>query len=435
VSTTATPAALHRWTAPATGNLLIAAAILAFFVLACAGSAMRQDITTGFDEPQHLSYVAQIQHTGNPWPALESLRLIDPHTFQFTATPNFLDHPPMYYALLAAIGPTLEGHPPALFAYRMLNVALVTMGLAALFMIALDAQFSRLQFWACAVPLAFIPILVQLAAAVTNDNLAFLGGALATLGAWQTVATGRGRWLALGLGGVVLAAWAKLTGLVLTAPMLSAVVIYMVWRKRLAWSWMIAAGFVFVLAAAPYLIYIAQYGSPVPPTPALLVSIDEGVHKYGWANLPRKSFAGYLLYFAGDFIANWMPTLAPRNALQYALLVLPAGALAGAAAGLLFSLRRLWRREESTLDVVVIAGALGMAANVPFHIGYAYSFYAASGWLAGAYPRYYLPLAAIVPLAGLSFAAALQAPRWRTGVLACLIAGPVLFRVFGAPLG
>ena len=55
-------------------------------------------------------------------------------------------------------------------------------GLAALLMIGLDRGLSRLEFWAYAMPLAFIPILVQLAGAVTNDDLAFLGGALATLG-------------------------------------------------------------------------------------------------------------------------------------------------------------------------------------------------------------------------------------------------------------
>jgi hypothetical protein len=52
-----------------------------------------------------------------------------------------------------------------------------------------------------------------------------------------------------------------------------------------------------------------------------------------------------------------------------------------------------------------------------------------------AYPRYYLPLAAIVPLAGLSLLAAVEAPRWRAALLAFLIAGPAIFRVFGAPLG
>ena len=50
-----------------------------------------------------------------------------------------------------------------------------------------------------------------------------------------------------------------------------------------------------------------------------------------------------------------------------------------------------------------------------------------------AYPRYYLPLVAIVPLACLSLPPGLETPRWRNALLAFLIAGPVLFRIFGAP--
>jgi hypothetical protein len=52
-----------------------------------------------------------------------------------------------------------------------------------------------------------------------------------------------------------------------------------------------------------------------------------------------------------------------------------------------------------------------------------------------AYPRYYLPLVAIVPLAGLSLVAAVRQPRARAALLAFLMAGPVLFRLLGAPLG
>ena len=53
-------------TAPATANLFVAAVILGLFVLAAACSAERKDITPGFDEVAHASYVAHIQHTGKP---------------------------------------------------------------------------------------------------------------------------------------------------------------------------------------------------------------------------------------------------------------------------------------------------------------------------------------------------------------------------------
>jgi hypothetical protein len=130
-----------------------------------------------------------------------------------------------------------------------------------------------------------------------------------------------------------------------------------------------------------------------------------------------------------------MPALGARSVFNNAMLVIPVAALACTLAGVALSLRRLWRREETALDVVVVAGAYGIAATLAIHVFYSYGRYAATGWLMGAYPRYYLTLIAIVPLACLSLLAAVQAPRWRNGLLAFLIAGPVLFRIFGAPLG
>jgi hypothetical protein len=155
----------------------------------------------------------------------------------------------------------------------------------------------------------------------------------------------------------------------------------------------------------------------------------------GWIDLPRKSFPVYAASFIAAFVADWMPVLGARSAFNYAMLAIPAAALACALAGFALSLRRLWRRQETPLDVVVIAGTLALAATLAIHIGYSYSRHLATGWMLDAYPRYYLPLAAIVPLAGLSFVAAIGEPRWRAALLAFLIAGPVLFRIFGAPLG
>ena len=130
-----------------------------------------------------------------------------------------------------------------------------------------------------------------------------------------------------------------------------------------------------------------------------------------------------------------MPTLGARSAFNYAMFAVPVAALACALAGLALSLRRLWRRQEMALDVVVIAGALALAATFAFHVRYSYGRHVATGWLMDAYPRYYLPLVAIVPLAGLSLLAAIEGPRWRNALLAFLIAGPIVFRIFGAPLG
>jgi hypothetical protein len=439
VSSTGTYVGSGATAARAPGNTLVAAAILGLFVLAALVSAARKDITQGFDEVAHVSYVAQIQHDGDAAPALQTMRLLDPRSFEFTGAANYLNHPPPFYALLARIGPSLEGHPQALFAYRLIDIAIAALGLAALLDLGLAARLPREEFYAFAVPLGCIPVLVPLAGAVNNDNLAFCGGAIAMLGVWQALASGRESFLALALAGVVAASWAKLTGFLLSAGMVSGVIAYLLWRKRLrgpaACAWLVAAALVFALAATPYFEYVLHYGSPTPQTPAQVALIANGARAAGWTDLPRHSFPGYLVYFVGAFVADWMPTLGARSDLNYAALVIPVETLGCALAGLALSLRRLWRRQETALDVIVIAGTLAIGATFAIHVGYSYGRYAATGWLMDAYPRYYLPLIAIVPLACLSLLAAVPTPRWRNALLAFLVAGPVIFRIFGAPLG
>ena len=127
--------------ARAPGNALVAAAILGLFVLAAVVSAARKDISQGFDEVAHVSYVAQIQHDGEAAPRLPTMRLLDPRTFQFTGAANYLNHPPLFYALLAHLGPKLEGHPHALFAYRLINIAIAALGFAALLGLGLAARW------------------------------------------------------------------------------------------------------------------------------------------------------------------------------------------------------------------------------------------------------------------------------------------------------
>jgi hypothetical protein len=435
VSSTGTYAQSGPSVARAPGNALVAAAMLGLFVLAAILSAARKDITQGFDEVAHVSYVAQIQHDGEAAPVLETMRLLDPRTFQFTGAANYLNHPPMFYALLALLGPTLEGHPQALFADRLIDIAIAALGFAALLGLGVAARLSREEFYAYAVPLGCIPVLVPLAGAVNNDNLAFCGGAIAMLGVWQTLTSGRESWLVLALVGVVAAGWAKLTGLLLGAGLVGAVIAYLLWRKRLPVIWIVAASLVFALAAAPYFEYMLRYGSPTPETPAQIALLTQGARAAGWSDLPRQSFAGYLIYFIGAFVADWMPTLGARNPLNYAMLAIPVAAVGCAFAGLVLSLHRLWRRRETALDVIVGAGALAIGATFAIHVTYSYGRYVATGWLMDAYPRYYLPLIAIVPLACLSLVASIDTPRWRNGLLVFLIAGPVIFRIFGAPLG
>ncbi len=411
------------------------AIILLLFVLSAALSAQRKDVTQGFDELAQVSYVAALQRSGEIWPALDTLRMLDPVTFRFTGEANYLNHPPLYYALLARIGPSLENHPDAILAHRFLNIILGAIGLAAAMAIGLIARLDRLRLYAYFLPLAVIPVLAPLAGAVNSDNLAFAGGAIATLAAWQLVKNGRTAWLLAALTGVVLASSAKLTGLLLTGGFMAGVLVYLLWHRRLRREWMLIISVAAILAVAPYAWFIAQYGSPTPNTAAQIALLENGARATGWADAARLSLPSYVAHFLTDFIVGWMPALAPRNALNYAVLVLPIGALLCGLAGIIVSLRRLIRREDTAMDVIVVAGATAIAATLACHMAFSYSRHLATGWMMDAYPRYYLPLAVVFPLAGISLLSAVDRPRWRSALIAFLIAGPLLFRLLGAPIG
>ena len=214
-----------------------------------------------------------------------------------------------------------------------------------------------------------------------------------------------------------------------------AVIVYLLWRAgctgvddgpprtRLAF------------AAAPYVIYVAQYGARCRN--------DAGTGRVRRAGSSRLRLgrsaapipARLLRVFRFAFLANWMPTLAPRNTFQYAMLAIPVAALGCAAAGVVLSLQRMWRKREERRSTSWSSPA---RSDLP-RISRSTSSTATNSMLrpvgCGAYPRYYLPLAAIVPLAGLPARRRVEAPRWRAGLLTFLIAGPILFRFLGAPLG
>jgi len=421
--------------ASANTNWRVCAIVLLIFIVAATFSAVRKDVTQGFDEVAHASYIAHLQRTGESWPAFADLRMLDPSNFRFTGEANYLNHPAPYYLLLARLGPTLEGHPEGILLHRLFNVALAAIGLAALMAIGLIARLPRLQLYALIVPLACIPVLAPLAGAINNDNAAFAGGAIATLAAFQLLATGSRSWLLAALGGALVASWAKFTGLLLAGGMVAGALLWLMWRGRLPARWIAPIAIAALLAGAPYIALLAQYGSPTPRTPGEIAMIKTGALAMGWDSAPRMTPVSFAIHFVSEFVREWMPTLKPRSALNYAALAIPIVSALFALGGILVAGLRIAHRKESPLDIVVVAGALAFAVTLLLHAIFSYKLQIDFGWLTTAYPRYYLPLAAVVPLAGLSLLGAIKQPRLRALLLVFLIAGPVMFRLLGAPLG
>jgi len=413
----------------------VCAIVLVLFIVAATLSAMRKDITQGFDEVAHASYIAHLQQSGERWPAFEDMRMLDPSSFQFTGQANYLNHPSPYYLLLARIGPHLEGHPEAILVHRLLNVALGAIGLAALLAIGLVAKLPPPALYAYIVPLAAIPVLAPLAGAINNDNAAFAGGGIATLAAFQLLLTGRRRWLLAALCGVVTASWAKFTGLVLAGGLVGGVLLWLLWRGRQELGWIVLIAIAALLAGAPYIALLAQYGSPTPMTDGVIGMIKTGAQAVGWDSAARLAPVPYAVHFVSEFVLEWMPTLKPRNAVNYAALTIPIAAGLAASAGILVAIRRIADGKAGPLEIVTAAGALAFAGTFFIHGVFSYELHLEFGWLTTAYPRYYLPLAALVPLAGLSLLGAIRRPFARKMLLVLLIAGPLVFRISGAPLG
>ena len=371
----------------------VCAVVLLLFIAAAALSAMRKDVTQGFDEVAHASYVAHLQHTGETWPAFAEMRMLDPSSFRFTGEANYLNHPSPYYWLLARLGPGLEGHPQAILVHRLINVAFAAIGLAALMAIGLAAGLPRLTLYAYVVPLACIPVLAPLAGAVNNDNAAFAGGAIAMLAAFQLLATGSRAWLLAALGGVIVASWAKFTGLLLAGGLVAGVLLWLLWRGRLPIRWIAPIAIAALLAGAPYLAFFVQYGSPTPATPGEIAMIETGARTAGWDSTERLRPLAFATHFVWEFVLEWMPTLKPRNAVNYAALAIPVTAALCAFAGIAIAVRRIANGKETPLDIVIAAGALAFAATFVIHGIFGYRLHTEFGWLTTAYP-------ALLPAAG-----------------------------------
>jgi hypothetical protein len=163
--------------------------------------------------------------------------------------------------------------------------------------------------------------------------------------------------------------------------------------------------------------------------------IKSGALAVGWDSAERMTPASYAAHFVSEFVLEWMPILKPRNALNYAALTIPITAALCAFVGLLVAVRQIASAKAGPLDIVVAAGMLAFAATFLLHGVFSYQLHTEFGWQTTAYPRYYLPLAAVVPLAGLSLLGAIEQPSARAMLLVFLIAGPLVFRLLGAPLG
>jgi hypothetical protein len=383
---------------------LVAALVLIAFLASTVGHIFNPNFSVGFDELAHVSFVAQIQQYGF-LPTLDDLRLLDPVTRKFTSVPSYLNHPASYYALLS-IGPDITTSLPA---FRLLNVLLTGGALVLLFATLFQMVAEPLSRIAGVVLIGTVPLMGQLAATVTNDNLAIFGGAFAMLGGARYLGRKTAANFAILCGGVVFAALAKLTGLLLCGAFLVAILVQARSHPR---HFLFAAAALGV-AALPYVLLTLRYGSPAPHTAGQMLMLVDGARDAGWDKQARLGPLAYVFFFCRSMLDGWMPRFGSRTALQQAALFLPLIIFALAA-------RYSWR------DHLCRAGAIAVAVMFAVHITFSYRRHIETGWMLDAFPRYYFPMLGLLPLA---FAQALR--RLPKTFAYPAIAAPLAFALWG----
>lgn len=355
------------------------AAVLAVFTYAMGWTALD---TTGFghppDEWAHVTYLDEIAAGDRLVPDYADSRILPQRV-----RPNYLNHPPLYYSVLGlaarAMGWDAVGDQHRL---RALSAAMVALGM---FFWVLTARLLGVPpAWAAAIVTACnaIPMFPYLAGSLNNDNLAFLGVAVAVYGA-ALVARRPGPGLLVAATGLAVTVLAKATaGLFLSVFAVAWVAAWgwPRWRGRQLppLAWWLGAGCVLLLAAAWFAYALARYGGLFP-------SAGET-----YPTMPPESPVGATA-FAVEFTQQiWkrLPIVTSHRSLDplqghlrtlfWTMLAAAAAAWLGGTRGSDADARRLRWCFLAALMVMMAA-----------HLGSMRSLYLETGRFAGMQPRYY----------------------------------------------
>ncbi len=340
------------------------------------------------DEQGHFSYTLYLLKTGAWWPDFAAFPLYDADGTD-TGVPNFVNHPPMFYWLMAVVQRLVPLPSGSAQLYRIVPLGFFVGSVAALAGVAMVLRLDR--FGALAIMLTPLALSVPLFAPFySNDTLALLGGSLTCLGTalWLVDERPAASLLLVALG-LVLAS-TKMNALLLTGVYAACVLPCgrqgFRARPRLAAVLLSAAA---VLAGAPFAVFALTQGSPVPNGSGQDAMLRAGAAANGWLDAPRLEVPGYL----------WrvLPTFAEQtNGASHALVAsgLLAVVLALAGSWLLPA-----RGAERAPILMGRAAAVATLLTLVPHLAFAYGRYRRYGWLGDMYPRYYFPLVAAYGLA------------------------------------
>ena len=198
----------------------------------------------------------------------------------------------------------------------------------------------------------------------------FFGGASRRSALGNSSTPIRARLALLALLGLVAASWAKLTGFLLTGPMASAVIAYLMWRGRLAVA--VDCRGARVLRAGRHTIFVFMFKLWQPD--AGDAGADRAASRRRARRRLGRSAAQIFSRLSRLFRRRLRRRLDAGARRPQRLQLCHAGDSRGGARlcalGIALSLRRLWRRQETALDVVVIAGSWRSPSTFAIHVTY-----------------------------------------------------------------
>lgn len=347
------------------------------------------------DELQHLSVIRAQYERPTLFPDWSRYLILRPDDLtQWSATANYINHPSLYYLLLAPLmSVTID---PVVF--RLVNVVISAAALTIV-MVAARRHFSQdvVPSGLFAIFAISFPKAAVVGGMVNNDNLAAFAGA-ALFGGMLGL-PGAAWWM---LAGLAIAGWTKLTAFIGLAAVAGAWlgIEILAGRMKLWDRRVLLAAFGVTVGAVPYLVTFMRIGQPL--------WVNEALWRIPVAERLHLDLLGFASWFFKGLVLKW-----PASEFSYALPVALVGVLTPlglAAMGLRYRESRSWG----------VAYAIGLVALMAIHFEFGWRSYLTLGDLTIMQTRYYNILWPGVALAA-TMAVARFDPRWRYARLLAII--------------
>lgn len=330
-----------------------------------------------FDELEHISYAAFLQETGRLLPKFEEQKtLFVEDMSRWSDQPNYLGHPSPFYLFIGLFLDRALAPDQAILLPRLASAGLVLAGVA----LALWGGWrhfgqDRAALLVFCVAIALCPKLLAISGQVTNDALAFLGGAIAYWGAsteerrrWFTLAS-----IALGL---TIALWSKPNAGLAVGAWLG---VFALLRTRRCTGLWLALACSAALGIIPYYFIIRGYSILVPVTAEQFGNVRQ-----------LDGFASYLPAFLLNIGYTWSFSQTGTWPLSKGSSFLATGLFWAMIACAIFGGVMAGRRGWATRDAVAAAAPIAFAIVLPIHLWFSATRLGFS--LPAASFRYYLPL-------------------------------------------